>query len=597
MKSALNKRWKKKQKKIYQKYAKSSFGKLGRKRNSVGKYFILLNGRKTKYAALLTFLGDNKYITEEAVTLSDEIIRRTKKRFLILPHRKRFLKKFEVIVTQSFKQGYEKLCSEVSQKVKVTPIKIFSCQICNHKFTSKDLYDKHLESHNNTNKENDSASDGELVIDDDVIFLIDEDSGNNDQNSNEETLRLLKVEPTVGEFYCTKDGCQLKFTNEEDLVSHNGFYHKPKEKPFSCKLCSIRFSRESGLLAHQKISHPVEVKLPNEKIPIRRRESMFVPGTSNNGYNSKLNSTALFPGPSRRQSVFVSKAPLNVRKVDPPRRNSTANQQTNGNASTKRNIKFQSFHSPDKTTFDCSVCSAKFIKRNFLDRHMSIFHVAKKYICYHCNIPFALQLLLAHFKKYLSNNTQDFGYKKTMKNLEDVAAYQCAFCRYFSNDRKLTEDHMKNEHYEEYEKRSDSSGDDKNDSPDSLDCLLPKASSSSSEKEGNNIEIPEKTEQMTSLHYRCARCFQSFSNSQNLKEHSCKRYEQDHYNLASRNENDDSSEKNQNEDAHQSNNRLTIKSQMVNGFFNCIFCPKIFTDKTMCADHLLSAHSSHGTFH
>jgi uncharacterized protein YlaI len=531
MKVTSVKRWHQNQLKYYRKLKTSVISRKFRKvkkDHRKGKYALVLNSGKC--AAILKFTSQTQCEVEAVVTAESikMLILSTSKKFIISQRKKNL--SIEVIVTKRVKDQFDALHDTVDASPKatdeqnrnlasnhmpnkavnvITPIKIFSCPECNHKFTNKTKFDEHSHSHKDSES---SGSEGELTIDDDVMLVLDPENGfTEDANSSAENPKTLMI---------VKDSEASKSINDD--------------RPFHCNKCPEKFKRESALISHQRMSHPVEI-------------------------------------------VEAGPLPTIVN-----RRPSTA-------AKSQQKISFKRFDSSKKNKFSCSICSVSLERRLFLDRHINVYHIAKTYQCYKCHARCSSKMmLLDHLKKIHISLLNETGYIESISNIESSALFRCAFCRYLSKDRKLTENHMMNEHYEKYEKSEEDEVDDGPSSPDSLEHLFVshQFSKTNEEEEENLLEEVQvkkiskpwkfkirKPANDPSFKFRCARCQKRFSQAKTLKRHIC-----------------DRQDKNEIIKPIVVSSRLTAKSQMINGFFNCLKCPKIYTDKVMFDLHVQSAH-------
>ena len=576
MKLSTTQRWKQLQHKPYGLRNRTLKLKIKKKRDLSGKYVILLNQKRNKYAALLKFISKTICKVKAAIVINNKIIKQISPKFIISPRKKskKFLRKIEVIVSKRFKDEYEKLHSFAKKPSKeemkvIPPIKIFSCTTCNHKFTSKKYFDEHQESHeqsqNNVNTSSGSESEGELMIDDDVMLVVGENS--NSISPCPDFATSVKKDPNeveAEEFCCMMQNCGKKFDTEDLLVLHIGMYHNAKT--FKCNKCDNSFKREAGLIAHQRMVHPVEVIPPKMEAPKR----------------------------ARRQSVFFQ-SPVNG-----------TTQQTSNESPVSRNVVFKPYNSSTKTKFMCRICSAKFAQRTFLDRHITVHHITKMYHCFKCGNSFTSIKLLDHLKVIHKDLVNDEKYIATISDVESISIHRCPFCRYSSRIRNQVNDHMKDEHYDEFEK-SEHPEEDNASSPDSLDSLLlPESLKILNGKESKLLAAKHLKENMTkarrrandpSFKYRCARCQRRFARPNTLHKHMCIRKEAE----PSRSESPDLpaispppaiSTSNNLNNTSKAAGRFTAKSQMVNGFFNCLLCPQVFTDRAMFTIHVSTGHLS-----
>lgn len=576
MKTSAFKRWKRKQIKVNRRYSSNQIkSKFKRKRNLSGKFVILLNKRKSRNAAIIKFISRSLCKVEGAVAISNSIIKQTSSKYIIVAekHRK-MLRSIEVIVKKSFKEDYEGLCMKENAKAKdrtkkqtniMKPVKMYSCATCNHKFTNQKMYEQHVESHTQADSSSDSES--ELVIDDDVMLVLDEDNQEKIFKSNPNATELnLKAdhEAEIEKFYCQMPNCKQKFDREEMLIVHIGMYHNVTYKAFKCNKCDDSYNRESGLIAHKKISHPIEIISPRPKEPAKsgRRKSIFIPTVES------IN----LPGPSTSGSLPGSSVNTNHLRAN------------------KEVVSFNRYDSKKKN-FICRICSSSFDQRIFLDRHVAVHHVSKLYYCYKCNVPFEMCRLLPHLKEYHPNREHEAGYIHTISNLENIAVHRCAFCKYSTRERTLVIEHLKAEHYDEFEKE-ESVEEEQVSSPDSLENLfLPETVKILSAKEEQLLVKAKESQQRKyppaprrpmndpSFKYRCARCQRRFAKSETLRQHACRGKEvpavisspAQNYNPVP---------------SKISQMRQTVKSQIKNGFFGCQLCPQVFTCREMFNHHV-----------
>ena len=216
-------------------------------------------------------------------------------------------------------------------------------------------------------------------------------------------------------------------------------------------------------------------------------------------------------------------------------------------------------------------------------------HLSRVYKCYKCNVPFNKRLQLTkHLHAAHLKYKDEEGYIATISNLESVGYFQCCFCKYSSKSRAKVEEHMTNEHYEDFEK-GDAHDDAISSSPDSLEeLLLPETRALRNDdelyeddllqemvpKDGNWNRKKKKPANDPSFRYRCGRCLRRFSRSSWLKKHPCIGVE-----LNIKSEPEQEAKK----------PRL---SNLVNGFLRCIdkSCSKVFTDRNLYDHHLKNAH-------
>jgi Zinc finger, C2H2 type len=576
MKISLVKKWKRKQQKFIRKF--SAVKRFKQKRGQIKRKYVLLLSRKNKKCgAVLKFINRKRFRAMWAVPINQAVKKQTSRKFMITPKRNwKVLKNVEVIVSSKFKEQFLKVWTRshdpdthrlIKEKEKlgeilpkITPIKIISCKDCNHKFTSRKLFDEHTHSHIDLDSSSDE-SEKEMVIDDDVELILDFDfEDHQSSRQHPENLLNLKEEPKADEFCCMMNNCEKVFTNEDALIVHIGMQHESEDKAFPCKKCNESFTRESGLLAHSRIVHPLEIIEP---LPL------------------------LIPTKVHGKSHFFTMSP-------PPQ---SSNDTPKSKISSKNTIKFKRYDS--KEGFICRICSVSLEQRLHLDRHITVHHISKVYFCYKCHNPYQRMQLLNHLKTAHLKSVHDPGYISTLQDLESVSSHRCPFCRFTSKERNRVDQHMTQEHYDEFEKGEFNDEDDENDhvsSPDSLENLFSaetiKVLRNKEEDEDDLlVEVPKKKKMKSekqrkrkphndpTFKFRCARCQRRFSRKKNLLTHICVRIEIN-----------DSNQKSPSVDP--APKRHSAKSQMLNGFYNCSSCSHVFTDKALFNQHVSSAHST-----
>lgn len=627
MRITIGKQWKPKQHKAYHKRIPKKPGKFRRQRDRrrklIGKYVILLTKRTAKYGAILKFITKRRCRVEQAVLVDPTLTKQTSSKFIITPKRnKSLLKKIEVTFTKKNVEDYEAIVSlskvmmelekENEQSKKVTPIKILSCATCNHKFTRRKHYEEHVAGHNKARaaaEPQSSDSEKEMVIDDDCILVLEGDDLNYSTNSHAAPL-TMKEDPDDAkpdEFYCMVEDCGRKFNSEELLLMHIATSHdRHEDRPFKCTKCGDGFKRESGLVAHIRIKHAVEevtIDSPDDEQPRRpRRKSVFIANQPKvNGLNSK-------PGSS------TSSKPQNSQPL----------------------ISFELFDSCKKSSFMCHVCSNVFPKREYLDRHVVTQHIVKGYICYKCNVGYQRANLIPHMKTAHINSINESDFIKCLSDIESTAIFRCCFCRFSVKSRSRVSEHMKDEHYEEFEKHETIY--ENSSSPDSLENLvLPETAKLIESELDLLVEIPTEKKETgqprkrkrhndPSFKYRCGHCLRRYAKLFALKKHICSganailidsdrdsRFQTTSQQSTQRTFNSSGSLVNSGspptstaEETIASKNKTRTlattsiisqmreksKSKKPSGFFGCQMCPAVFTDKDMFNEHSLTAHST-----
>lgn len=486
-----------------------------------------------------------------------------------------------------------KIRTEVHKKVlrlnvaphlkKISPIKIYNCKKCSHKFTTKKFFDKHMEVHK---EQESSGSEADLVIDDDVELVLEGESSDNSvvvpsithnlkkevMSSEQKTVKQVSLpcnddkSPMEGneseeesllvelndQHACQKKNCGARFDSAVELTEHERIKHKSLGKTFKCNKCSDSYSRESSLLAHQKMNHPVGIiePKPTKAIMRARRESICL---------------------SRYRKAMTSLGKRKIPAPTPP-------------------ITFKKTVTESKK-FVCSVCSSSFPERRFLDRHVSIHHIKKLYLCSKCAQPFDPMKLMTHWKQ--CDREERNAAAKVDINSESV--HRCPFCIYDSTFRSNVETHMTFEHYDDFEKNSDSEKAES--SPDSLENLaLPETAKAIDEMQREAENQQRRRINDPSFKFRCVRCERRFASKDGLNIHSCRSkeltkplpYKPSAPNpmnpieamLAARRE----------QAQMNAQMRITTKTPLVNGFFRCLSCPQVFTNRGIYNAHLKDKH-------
>lgn len=574
-----------------------------KKRDLSGKFVILLINDNKKVGALLKFVDQTTCEVVTAIVIKKCDLKQTSRKFIISPKKNvQLLNKLEVVVNLKLQKKYRK-CRKIYEKIvervtketevkadrrnrkliakagvpagikkspstsnnattkpvnaaptQIPKIKIFSCGVCNHKFTKQSMYEDHVKTHQTPDS---SESENELVIDDDVMFVLDSDTLPSPQKSGEDHPDVMIPE----KFICMDGICQQQFDTEQALIVHIGMHHEKDEiRKFKCDKCSKVFTREAGLLAHGRMVHAVKATTPElegggseVKKPKPRRKSMYV------GDPSKLKKTA-------PKQVF---APL------------TPSTSTNGK------ITFERFNSKYKKNFVCRICSTSFQLRQLLDRHVPVQHISKLYYCYKCTVALPMLSLFTHLKTVHADCSMEPWYLDTLADCEYMSVFRCAFCEFTSRNRDRVETHLRFEHYEDYEKSEDK--DQQASSSDSLEELIfPDTAKKIAESElelkrtSKELELkPRRPINDPSFKFRCCRCQRRFSKSCGLKKHHCERQ----VNEAPKPQPETSQQPLPVTPAPLGSNYV-----VVNGFYRCPRCPQVFTDKTNFQKHVASEH-------
>lgn len=527
-----------------------------RKKSLSGRFAILVNEADTRNAALLKFIGPDLCEAKSAIVINKTILKLTSPKFVISRTRNRkLLRKVEVIISKRFRREYEILHSMIQEEKrcekqkKTSPAKIYSCLTCNHKFTKRKIFLEHTHSHAVLNSS--SGSEADLVIDD-VLATKEHESK---EGKHQAPLSIISDanELIADQYCCMMNNCERKFDTEEELVMHISMQHNIVDKPFPCKKCDESFARESALLSHNRMNHPIQVIEPQ-------------PLGSSAAVGQKV-SLAFHPSDNRFVRILPKASTVNGI------------------------IAFQRFDSKKKV-YICRICSTQFARRSHLDRHTSARHISKVYYCYKCHVPYSSSIkLLSHLKDVHLNSVKEPGYLRTISDLESVVSFRCAFCSFSSKSRSRVDEHQLGEHYEDFEK-NESFEYDQASSPDSLENLLLPETEEKLKKIDEELLVEVKTRKTNikrkphndpSFQYRCARCQRRFATPSSLKGHLCQRKEEPVV---------ESPPPQPKVSDILPNKRITSLSQMVNGFFKCPLCPQVFTDKKNHGSHINATHPS-----
>ena len=178
-----------------------------------------------------------------------------------------------------------------------------------------------------------------------------------------------------------------------------------------------------------------------------------------------------------------------------------------------------------------------------------------------------------HLRSAHQSSQYEKEFKNTLHNAIDYSIFHCCFCKYSSKYRRNVEQHISEEHYEEFDKEEYNECNNRS-SPDSLEeLLLP-------ENRPRLLEI--KKIQMNerrpandpSFKFRCARCKRRFSRKFWLKDHTCIRQ---------------NNEKTLEEDSPKKRKLI-----VTNGFYRCphLKCSQVYTNKILFDQHMEKKHTN-----
>lgn len=250
-----------------------------------------------------------------------------------------------------------------------------------------------------------------------------------------------------------------------------------------------------------------------------------------------------------------------------------------------------------KTEFICRICSTKYEERIYLNRHITTSHVSIVFKCYRCNVSFDKTYnLYKHLKHAHSTFSKEKGFIDSIMAPANFGSFHCCFCRFSSKGRVKVEEHLMDEHYDDFETNGNAD-ESLASSPDSLEeLLLPETRAKlnrnlNREEDGDDddeedllTEMVSKNQQYDnnrrkppnhpSFKYRCVRCLRRFSRSSWLKRHIC---------IAL-------SETPTLSPPVPKKPRI---SNEVNGFFKCTkkTCSQVFTDRKRYNEHLEQHHN------
>lgn len=135
-------------------------------------------------------------ITEAAVIVDKTFSKQVSRKSMITSKTNRkWLKKVQV--TTDYKKSLMNLIElkpiqkTESKPKKLTPVKIYSCEKCPEKFTTRDRLNFHYDHLHQLESEESSGSEKELVIDEDVELVLEEE----DRKTNAVKDRRIKKEP------------------------------------------------------------------------------------------------------------------------------------------------------------------------------------------------------------------------------------------------------------------------------------------------------------------------------------------------------------------------------------------------------------------
>lgn len=568
-----------------------------KKRDLSGKYVILLNSQNRKVGALLKFVNRDTCKVVTGIIIDKWDLKQTSRKFIISPKKdKRLLDTIQVIVNLKFQKQYEQIVEKaakieekrakkkskqskrrtkdptlrhrdtpeykaiVASVPKVKPIKIFNCLLCNHKFTKRSIYEEHCKTHKQRDRRDSSGSENELLIDDDVMYVIESEA----QEFSHEPRAALKSEPdepTPEKFLCF---CQELFDTEQSMLTHIAEHHGEEvPKSFPCSKCPVTFAKESSLIAHSRSSHPVTTISEHEAGDPEVRQK------------------------ARRKSMYVS----DPSKLKPSTPTQVLPFYQVPSTSSNAKITFERYNSMHKKNFVCRICSISFQVRQLLDRHVQVQHISKLFYCYKCEVPFTLLSLFTHLKTSHLDCSREQQYIDTVADVESVAMFRCGFCQFTSRQRPRVETHHRFEHYDEFEKCEDK--DQQASSSDSLEELvLPDTAKKIAETEWELKKVFEYEKRTRrpwndpSFKFRCARCQRRFLKASSLKTHSCNR----------------SSVKALPTQQPAVRNVTPIATKatgnellVVNGFHRCPRCPQVFTDQINFQKHVSETHDMQQT--
>jgi hypothetical protein len=222
----------------------------------------------------------------------------------------------------------------------------------------------------------------------------------------------------------------------------------------------------------------------------------------------------------------------------------------------------------------CSMCSACYSDRSFLDRHVISLHILARFRCYKCKALTGFKkCLLEHVESQHSNFCNDLEYQNTLTNACNYLIYQCCFCKYISNQRHTVINHLMEEHYDEFEREEvNELRDSHSESPDSLsELLIPESLIKFREKVAKEVSLQSTNSNDQTLEFRCVRCLKRFSEKVWLILHVCK-------------------PKRKNVAVERRPNL-----NVVNGFFHCTHpkCSQVFTKLNLFKEHTNLHHSQH----
>lgn len=617
--------WKRKQQALHRK-CMSVQKRFKRKKPYLKRTMVILLAKKQRGAshrlgAVLQFTSNfQSCVAIQAVVVSEIDKKQTSSKYIISANNrnKKLLKRADVTVTEKFARNLKRLAARSIKQIgirpapkrkqpspsiqPVTPIKIYGCSICNHRFTKEDHRNEHMKIHD---EDEESEDDPQLIIDDDVELILN----GTELSSEHVPMRSasptnLKIEPAeqapirIEKTTAVENNkpllchhCGKKFPDEESLVFHIAREHINKQhKKFQCQKCPESFARESALIAHDRICHTAAVEIEPKSSEKARRKSTHtkklvtlpqVPVVENSSETATL--------PIHQCSICVFKSSTKAKLEEHINFWHAGSSKKVEQCNAAPKVSFIKYDSK-KNKYCCSICSAVFPQRLFLDRHVLI-HITKVYQCYSCfDIMGSSLALINHLKIAHMKQNNDPGFIATLRNAgSNSALFQCGFCKFYACKCKRVMEHVTGEHYDEFDKADSIVEEQQVDSPDSLEnLLLPETMEAmqcnNDDAEDLLVEIPSKEDSRKnvrrkpndpSFKFRCARCLKHFSRLQGLRRHICK-----------------AQPKEIKDSLTGIVNEFASLKEGAGKFLCCTKCSHVFSDKTLYLTHLNDVHRS-----
>lgn len=552
MKPLTHFKWRLKMQKLYKKFQPKVHLRFTRdKKDFRGKLIVIVIEKFKTFGLVCKTSKDPRATALQLLGVmhnSSPCYRTTSRKFIIKPKRdkQKFhqLQKLKFLTPKDFQMKFFKLWKFHEEKLrqnlekrktentkKLTPITIYKCKElnCKEKFTKSNALQHHIENDHKSkvpqsedNSENtknplleeivktaglEIVSEAQLINEDPILIL---DSDDEEDNIDDSEGRLL-IDDDV-EFVLEENAITIPSHNVIPLVKNEKKENEAIQvlkKTLLCEFCDEEFSRQSSLIAHVKLSHHKNTKVSKKC----EKKSNGLTGSENG------------------------------------------------------NVLYFKRYDTNKDTFICRICSSKYKQRAHLDRHFVTLHVSKVFICTKCEIEFTGRVEM-HLNSHHGSELSGHDYIQELEKIQtNRFCFNCPICSFKSKDRGRVEEHLTNEHYEEFEKESLNENENTSQPTTSTQDLLHTLFEPDSMQK--IIDLTEKLKTSNSfLKHRCFRCQERFQTRDDLKDHEC---------LAQIT-------------SSQNNNIIKQTRPSLNGFYSCK-CLKYFTNKELYESHCRETHS------